>query len=234
MPKDTSGPTDTGRVKENHAGKDVPLPKHTPIAVRSIQGPPGGSEEPATKPTESAKEIDKRELSRKDMRRLRGQGLSKAESGEIGEKAMVKENERLGRQMIAHHADNPNAPGLDGVSWDPKDRKLCLQEAKNYQPGSTVAKDNLSAFKDRHWETNVDHAREAIRNSDLSKGDKIAAQAALRHRNFTTEVFVPDGVKVSAPALQLLADKGGDVVVKQYDGRLLWSQERKVAGRSIS
>lgn len=199
----------------------------------AMQGPVETSESaPGTTP--DPVELDKRDLTREDMRRLRGQGLSKAESGEVGERAMVKDNERLGRQMIAQHADNPNAPGFDGVSWDPKDRELCLQEAKNYQPGSTVAKNNLSAFEDRHWETNVDDAREAIRKSDLSKGDKIAAQAALRNRNFTTELYIPDGVKVSTPAQQLLTEKGGDVVVKQYDGRLLWSQERKVAGRSIS
>jgi hypothetical protein len=220
-------------VPETKASTETAPPKLGAKGQRAIQGPAEASE-PASKTTANAADLDKRELSREDMRRLRGQGLSKAEKGEMGEKAMVKEDERLGRQMIAHHADNPNASGFDGISWDPKDRELCLQEAKNYQPGSTVAKNNLSAFEDRHWETNVDDAREAIRNSDLSKGDKIAAQAALRNRNFNTELYVPDGVKVGAPAQQLLAEKGGDVVVKQYDGRLLWSQERKVAGRSIS
>ncbi len=231
MVKDTQNtPTD---VPETKASDRAVPPSVSARGQRAMQGPVE-TQESVPKTTLDAADHDKRDLSRDDMRQLRGQGLSKAERGEVGEKAMVKENERLGRQMIAHHADNPNASGLDGISWDPKDRKLCLQEAKNYQQGSTVAKNNLSAFEDRHWENNVDDAREAIRTSNLSKGDKIAAQAALRNRNFTTELYVPNGVNVSAPAQQLLADKGGDVVVKQFDGRLLWSQERKVAGRSIS
>lgn len=231
MVKDTQDAP--AEVPETKASDEMAPPSLGTKGRRAMQGPVGAPESaPGT--ISDPVGLDKRDLTREDMRRLRGQGLSKAESGEVGEKTMVKENERLGRQTIAQHIDNPNAPGLDGVSWDPKDRKLYLQEAKNYQPGSTVAQDNLSAFKDRHWETNVDGAREGIRNSDLSKGDKIAAQAALRNRNFSIELYVPDGVKVGAPAQQLLADKGGDVVVKQYDGRLLWSQERKVFGRSIS
>lgn len=177
---------------------------------------------------------DKRDLSREEMRQLRGHDLSSREKGEIGERALLKENERLGRQMIAHHVDNPNASGLDGVAWDPKERKLYLQEAKNYQPGSTVGENNLSAFKEGHWEANIDSVREAIWNSDLSKGNKIAALADLRNRKFVIELAVSKGVDVSDSALELLAEKGGDVVVKQFDGRLLWSQERKVVGRTIS
>ena len=77
---------------------------------------------PAATAAEEVKGPDKRDLSREEMRQLKGGDLSKAERGEVGERAMAKDNERLGRRMIAHHEDNPNAPGFDGVAWDPKDR----------------------------------------------------------------------------------------------------------------
>lgn len=233
MPKDTQDSKAPHDVAEAKTPAEAAPPKLSDKGRRAIQGSPEMPKTPAATAAEEVKGPDKRDLSREEMRQLKGGDLSKAERGEVGERAMAKDNERLGRRMIAHHEDNPNAPGFDGVAWDPKDRKLCLQEAKNYKPGSTVGKDSLSAFEDRHWENNVDRARKAISASDLSKGDKIAAQAALRNRRFTTELYVPDGVKASDSARQLLADKGGDFAVKQFDGRVLRSQERKVAGRNI-
>lgn len=39
LPKDSLGPTDTGEVEQSVSAKDASLSKHTPKAVRSIQGP---------------------------------------------------------------------------------------------------------------------------------------------------------------------------------------------------
>ena len=177
------------------------------------------------------KPLDKRDLSREKQRQLIERDLSTKEKGEIGERAMVTEEKRQGREMLLHHADNPNKPGLDGVSWDPKERRLYVIEAKNYQEGSTVSAENLSALSEPGKV--IDEARDAIRNSDLSKGDKIAAQSALQNRKFTTELYVPDGVEASDSAHRMLSSIGGDVLIRQYDGRILWSQERKVVGRQL-
>jgi len=176
--------------------------------------------------------LDKRDLSREEQRQLIGRDLTAREKGEIGERAMVREETRLGREMLLHHADKPNKPGFDGVSWDPKERRLYLIEAKNYQ--NPVEARDLSALSEHRWNANRDEAREAIRNSDLSKGDKIVAQSALRNRKFTVELYVPDGVqRVSSSAKRLLTSFGGDAIIKRYDGRILWSQERKVVGRQL-
>jgi len=175
--------------------------------------------------------LDKRDLSREEQRQLIERDLSTREKGEIGEQAMVKEERRLGREMLLHHADKPTRPGFDGVSWDPKERRLYLIEAKNYQ--NPVYAADLSALSEHRWNANRDEAREAIRNSDLSKSDKIAAQSALRNRKFMVELYVPDSVKVSNSAQRLLSSIGGDVIIRRYDGRILWSQERKVVGRLI-
>jgi hypothetical protein len=175
--------------------------------------------------------LDKRDLSREEHRQLIERDLSTKEKGEIGERAMMTEEKRQGREMLLHHADNPNKPGLDGVSWDPKERRLYVIEAKNYQEGSTVSAENLSALSEP--QKVIDEARDAVRNSDLSTGDKIAAQSALRNRKFTAELYVPDGVKASESARQLLTKIGGDAITRRYDGRILWSQERRVVGRQL-
>lgn len=46
MPKDTSGPMDTGDVKESDAAKDTSVPQPTGRGIRAIQGEPGPIEAP--------------------------------------------------------------------------------------------------------------------------------------------------------------------------------------------
>ena len=176
--------------------------------------------------------LSRRDLSRDELRSGLGRDMKTKESGEIGERAMVIQEGSQGRIMIAAHPENTNQRGFDGVSWDPKDRTLHLLEAKNY--GSTVSAGDLSAMSERSWPKNVDATREAISNSNLSKGDKIAAQAALRNGNYKIDLYVPNGIGLSDSAKDLLMERGNTIAVHQFDGRLLWSQERMVVGRSLS
>ena len=195
--------------------------------MRDIQDPQDTQEH-------NREQVDKRTLTRDAERQIMGRDFSKAEKGEIGERSMVNDARRQGHEVLMEHADNPNAKGFDGVFWDPKERQLCIAEAKNYRPGTTVSEGNLSAFSDKHLDKNMETTREAIRGSDLSKCDKISALSQLRHRSFRTELYVPDGVKVSDSARQRVNGLGGDVSIRQFDGRDTWSQERKVAGRQMS
>jgi hypothetical protein len=152
------------------------------------------------------------------------------QKGEIGERAMIIQETKQGRIMIAAHPENTNQHGFDGVSWDPETRTLHLLEAKNY--GSTVSAGDLSAMSEHSWPKNIRSARDAISNSDLSKGDKIAAQAALRNENYVIDLYVPKGIGLSDSAKDLLIARGS-TVVSSFDGRALWSQERMVVGRSL-
>lgn len=186
------------------------------------------------KPENPPEVSDRRRLSREAEKEIMGRDLSKAEKGEIGERAMVMDHERQGRQVLLQHADNPNERGFDDVTWDPKERQLYIGEAKNYRDSPTVTDQNLSALSEHRLDANKAEAWEAIRSSDLSKGEKISAQSQLRHHKFTTELYVPRDVQVAPSARQRLAEVSGNWRIKQYDGRDLWSQERKVIGRQLS
>jgi hypothetical protein len=172
-----------------------------------------------------------RDLSRDELRSSLGQEMGTQQKGEIGERAMVIQEAKQGRIMIAAHPENTNQHGFDGVSWDSETRTLHLLEAKNY--GATVSAGDLSAMSDQSWPKNIDATREAIRNSDLGKGDKIAARAALRQGNYEIDLYVPKGIGCSDSAKELLMARG-NTVVSSFDGRILWSQERMVVGRSLS
>lgn len=178
--------------------------------------------------------VDKRALTRDAERQIMGRDFSNPEKGEIGERSMVNDARRQGQKILLEHADNPNAKGFDGVFWDPKYRQLCIGEAKNLRPGSTLYKEELTALSDHNLDKNIETAREAVRSSDLRQGDKISALSQLRHRSFRTDLYVPDGVKVSESARQYISNLGGDASIRRFDGRDIWSQERRVYGRQMS
>jgi len=194
----------------------------------------GLAPETGPEPADLDQVADKRGLTREDYDRLDG-GLSNAEKGEIGERAMLADAESQGHEVLMAHPDNPNKGGFDAVMWDPKERRLHIGEAKNYQEGSRIGAEDLSAFEDRHLDANLDEAMRAIEQADesvMSVEDKVSAMQSLIDGNFTTDIYVPKGVEVSDAARERLAATGGDVTCKEYDGRTLWSQERKVRGRS--
>lgn len=182
----------------------------------------------------SSEQIDKRTLTRDAERQIMGRDFSKSEKGEIGEQAMLNDARRQGYQVLMEHADNPNARGFDGVFWDAKERQLIVAEAKNYKEGTSVSEGHLSAFSEKHLDSNIDAAREAVRRSDLSREEKISALSQLRYRTFRTDLYVPSGVHVSDSARQHLYGLGGDASIRQFDGRGLWNQERKIAGGQMS
>lgn len=183
---------------------------------------------------QSGEQIDKRTLTRDAERQIMGRDFSKSEKGEIGEHAMLNDARRQGYKVLMEHADNPNARGFDGVFWDAKDRQLIVAEAKNFNEATSVSEGHLSAFSDKHLDSNIDAAREAVRRSDLSKEEKISALAQLRHKTFRADLYVPSGVDVSDSARQRLYSLGNDASIRQFDGRGLWNQERRIAGGQMS
>lgn len=182
----------------------------------------------------TSEQIDKRTLTRDAERQIMGRDFSKSEKGEIGEQAMLNDARRQGHKVLMEHADNSNARGFDGVFWDAKERQLIVAEAKNYQEGTSVSEAHLSAFSDKHLDSNIDAARDAVRRSDLSKEEKISAHAQLTHKTFRTDLYVPSGVNVSDSARQRLYSLGGDASIRQFDGRGIWNQERRIAGGQMS
>lgn len=179
-------------------------------------------------------QLDKRTLTRDVARQIMGRDFSNSEKGEIGEQAMLNDARRQGYKVLMEHADNPNAQGFDGVFWDTKERQLIVAEAKNHQPGTTVSEGHLSTFSDQHLDNNIETAREAVRDSDLSKEEKISALAQLRHKTFRADLYVPSGVNVSDSACEHLYSLGGDASIRQFDGRGLWNQERRIVGDQMT
>lgn len=74
-------------------------------------------------------------------------GLSAAEKGTWGEKAVVKEAKQAGHDVIIAHPEKPTLGGFDCVSMDWDANRLHIWEAKNIG-GGYVSERNLTAWKD--------------------------------------------------------------------------------------
>jgi hypothetical protein len=230
IPKEQELPAETQEVADvapvqglSAAGRQRMMeapPEETAAPVAAVEAPKEAQAEaaaPAGKP-EPKESPDQPE-----------EPLTRAEKGEIGERAMIEQAEAEGRHVLVDHRDNPNAHGFDAIMWDPDAKRLYNCEAKNYKDGSSIGEGSLSALDQRRAERNMQDAEMCIMTSrEIPAEERKAALEAVRSGNYTTELWAPEGVSITESAGERMVELGNDISVHTYDSRILQEQERRL------
>lgn len=201
MPKDTSGPADTGEVKETDAAKDAPFPQPTAKGIRAIQGKPGPIEAPLPDGVHVTSELPDRAADDVGTHKQARQAAEQA----LADKGITSDRQLDARRHVSEAAARITLGG-NAINLDEAAQKLGMK-GNNFPTYDMVSRDQVASVK-THWAddgTLNDAARQAYQrdfNHMLGWGREVHAleqdgQNIVKARE--AEVPMPDVLRTATP-----------------------------------
>lgn len=201
MPKDTSGPADTGEVKETDAAKDAPIPQPTAKGIRAIQGKPGPIEAPLPDGVRVTSELPDRAADDVETHKQARQAAEQA----LADKGVTSNRQLDARRHVSEAAARITLGG-NAINLDEAAQKLGMK-GNNFPTYDIVSRDQVASVK-THWTddgTLNDAARQAYQrdfNHMLGWGREVHAleqdgQNIVKARE--AGVPMPDVLRTATP-----------------------------------